>query len=90
MIKIIGVQNLEAGIDSQKSKLRPFYRFMPKGDMLLLGNVLMNYAHHLTLLVREQLFQTAPRDTELVVGLTKMNKEQCETRKYSIFRLLIT
>ena len=57
---------------------------MPRGDMLLLGNVLMNYAHHLTLLVREQLFQSAPGDTELIIELSTLDKTQCETRKWNI------
>ena len=83
MYKFIRFQDLETSIDSDKSKISPFYRFMPTGDMLLLGNVLLNYVHHLTRIVRDMAFIEAPVDVESVtVGVTKMTRAQIANREY--------
>ena len=56
---------------------------MPTGDMLLLGNVLMNYAHHLTRIVRDMAFIEAPANVASVaVGLTQMTRSQIGRREY--------
>ena len=62
---------------------------MPRGDTLLLGNVLLNYWHHMTRLVRDLLYldmdlwsRISKTPSTLSVGPCLLSKAQINQRKY--------
>ena len=54
---------------------------MAVGDTLLLGSVLLNYAHRMTRIIRDLLFIQATSTSTLIIGPMKLGKEQINDRK---------
>ena len=57
---------------------------MPTGDFLLLGNVLQNYAHHMTRMLRDLVFIEPPViPSNLSIGPTLLDNDLLGIRKLS-------
>ena len=72
-------------LDSDESEIRTFYVFMPKGDSLALGHVLLNYVHKMTRMIRNLLFIEMPKDNPLnltiMVDAVTLTPRQIESRE---------
>lgn len=74
---------MELGFESQNNPFQRHFRFMPRGNFLLLGRVLLMYWHQLTRLVRDMLYlQATDIARPLIIGPTTLTIDQLEARKY--------
>ena len=69
-------------MDSKESKILEFYTYMPRGDILRLGQVLLNYLHVVVRQIRDLMYISAGGMSFLALGPTMLTERQINARKF--------